>query len=76
MQGVCVIWIQGKNLLAAKLGVQMPSGAHVTETGFMERSDPGRCGSILASFGSLGGRSALARFHQRLSKCLDSATPK
>ena len=37
MQGVRMIGIQRKSLPAAKLGVEMPLGAHMGETRGMER---------------------------------------
>ena len=39
MQGVGVVGIQCKRLLAAKLGVEMPSGLHVAKAGLVERGD-------------------------------------
>ena len=68
VQGVRVVGIHGKRLLAAKLGVEMPSCLHVAEAGLIERSDRCRPASSQADSGFLGGCPALATAHRRTSK--------
>jgi hypothetical protein len=64
VQGVRVIGIQCKGLLAAKLSVEMPSRLHVAKADLIEPAD-GTCpGRSQVDSGLLGGGPALATAHR------------
>jgi hypothetical protein len=67
MQGVRVIGIQRKRLLAAKLGFGIAPGPHVAKTGLTERSYGSHPGRIQVAFGFFGDCPALTAIHQCIS---------
>jgi hypothetical protein len=67
VQGVRVVGIDGKRLLAAKLGIEMPSCLHLAEAGVVKRSDRSRPARSKVNSGFLGGCPALATAHRRTS---------
>jgi hypothetical protein len=67
MQGVRVIRIRRKRLLAANLGIEISSGSQMTEAGVAERSRCACAWTIRIYLGCSGGCPAVATVHQRIS---------
>jgi len=67
MQGVCVIGISRKRLLAAKLRVERSARLQVAKPGLTQRGRSGRAGTVRNCPGFLGGCPAFPAVHRHIS---------